>query len=63
MQKSACEENLMPLGKLYDQKYDELILKTSIIETLITHDCTMLDKCLAILKLFTLSDSLIVANV
>lgn len=40
-----------------------MLLESNCFEILVNHECQMLDKCLAIVKQFTLSDSLLVANV
>ncbi|CAD8119721.1 unnamed protein product [Paramecium sonneborni] len=62
LRKEQCEEYLMPLGNLYNSQFDELLLQSNVFETIINHHCTMVDKCLAIIKQFTLSDSLLVAH-
>ncbi|CAK57192.1 unnamed protein product (macronuclear) [Paramecium tetraurelia] len=62
LKKEQCEDYLMPLGRLYDSQFDELLLESNVFETIIDHQCTMMDKCLVIIKQFTLSDSLLVAH-
>ncbi|CAD8108568.1 unnamed protein product [Paramecium primaurelia] len=62
LKKEQCEEYLMPLGRLYDSQFDELLLESNVFETIINHECTMMDKCLVIIKQFTLSDTLVVAH-
>ncbi|CAD8206267.1 unnamed protein product [Paramecium octaurelia] len=62
LKKEQCEDYLMPFGRLYDSQFDELLLESNVFETIINHQCTMMDKCLVIIKQFTLSDSLLVAH-
>ncbi|CAD8208646.1 unnamed protein product [Paramecium pentaurelia] len=62
LNKEQCEEYLMPLGRLYDSQFDDLLLQSNVFETIINHQCTMMDKCLAIIKQFTLSDTLLIAH-